>query len=263
MASRRDQMCALVAALLLATAHAWHDGSAGRVSWDLGCDFHGHDLINQQAASEHCGGICTIVDGCTHWTWTAYLGGTCWLKQGREGQAYASTVSNCGFVKDKFTVDEVNGVDFDTGALRKSSNDDGLSAEDAASMLQVLNFYRVAYNKPRLALDARLVLAANEMVKACPPSLPPATNTELHQEPSAERFGFHDQVFALLSTRASNTSIAEALSTWGNVSDAVSTPLLNANTTIVGFARRSNTNCKLQAATTEQASTDVWTVLLA
>jgi hypothetical protein len=197
-----------------------------------------------------------------HWTWTAYLGGTCWLKQGRMSQTYVSAVSNCGFVKDKFTVDEVNGIDFDTSVpTTKSGNGDGLSAVDAASVLQVLSFYRVAYNKPRLMLDARLVLAANEMVKACPPSS--AHNAELHQESSAERFGFHDRVFTLLSVRASNTSIADVLSAWGDVSNTASTPLLKSNTTVVGFARHSSTDCKLKEASTERASTDVWVVLLA
>ncbi|CAF0989411.1 unnamed protein product [Didymodactylos carnosus] len=48
----------------------------------MSCDFHGNDLSNVQISSELCGGKCAATDGCTHFTWTNWNGGTCWMKQG-------------------------------------------------------------------------------------------------------------------------------------------------------------------------------------
>jgi PAN domain len=51
-------------------------------NWALGCDFHGNDLTNVQIRGEDCGGKCAQTSGCTHFTWTTYNGGTCWMKSG-------------------------------------------------------------------------------------------------------------------------------------------------------------------------------------
>lgn len=50
-------------------------------NWALGCDFRGNDLTNAQTKGEDCGGRCAYTQGCTHFTWTSYNGGTCWMKQ--------------------------------------------------------------------------------------------------------------------------------------------------------------------------------------
>lgn len=50
-------------------------------NWALNCDFSGNDLTNVQCRGEDCGGRCASTPGCTHFTWTNYNGGTCWMKK--------------------------------------------------------------------------------------------------------------------------------------------------------------------------------------
>jgi len=51
-------------------------------NWATGCDFTGNDLSNVQIRGEDCGGKCAETSGCTHFTWTTFNGGTCWMKKG-------------------------------------------------------------------------------------------------------------------------------------------------------------------------------------
>ena len=51
-------------------------------NWAMSCDFRGNDLSNVRIAAELCGGKCEKTQGCTHFTWTRYKGGTCWMKKG-------------------------------------------------------------------------------------------------------------------------------------------------------------------------------------
>ncbi|CAF3435748.1 unnamed protein product [Rotaria socialis] len=51
-------------------------------NWALSCDFPGNDMSNVQISGEDCGGLCANTSNCTHFTWTTYLNGTCWLKSG-------------------------------------------------------------------------------------------------------------------------------------------------------------------------------------
>ena len=50
--------------------------------WAFACDFHGGDLTNAQIKGEDCGGTCASTSDCTHFTWTTFNGGTCWMKSG-------------------------------------------------------------------------------------------------------------------------------------------------------------------------------------
>eukprot|EP00731_Ephydatia_muelleri_P007573 Em0003g1821a len=71
-------------------------------NWAFGCDFRNNDLSNVQISGELCGGKCAATGGCTHFTWTTFNGGTCWMKSGTVSQTDAfetgdqSTV--CGVV---------------------------------------------------------------------------------------------------------------------------------------------------------------------
>lgn len=49
-------------------------------NWALGCDFRGNDLSNARTSGENCGGLCASTSGCTHFAWTNYNSGTCWMK---------------------------------------------------------------------------------------------------------------------------------------------------------------------------------------
>jgi len=50
-------------------------------NWALNCDFPGNNLKNVAVRGEDCGGRCATTSGCTHFTWTDYNGGTCWMKK--------------------------------------------------------------------------------------------------------------------------------------------------------------------------------------
>ncbi|KAG4078478.1 hypothetical protein HA402_009190 [Bradysia odoriphaga] len=49
--------------------------------WAMWCDFTGNDLTSVQTRGEDCGPQCILTPGCTHFTWTNYNGGTCWMKK--------------------------------------------------------------------------------------------------------------------------------------------------------------------------------------
>ena len=69
----------------------------------MACDFRGNDLKNVQIRGEDCGGECSRTNGCTHFSWTPWKGGTCWLKKGSVSKKNAVASSDaktvCGVVK--------------------------------------------------------------------------------------------------------------------------------------------------------------------
>jgi hypothetical protein len=67
-------------------------------NWAFSCDFHGNDLSNAKIRGEDCGGRCASTPGCTHFTWTNYEGGTCWMKQGGATKNNAFKTDNAGSV---------------------------------------------------------------------------------------------------------------------------------------------------------------------
>lgn len=265
----------LLLALHLHAAHAWRPGSDGRVKWEPRCDFQGHDLLNQQAPGDKCGAICEHVLHCSHWTWTPYLNGTCWLKSGASNRVYASAGVDCGFVVARFKIDTSAGFDLGTGVTSDDSGaDNALSIADADAVLRVLNLLRFAHGQPRLDIDARLVLAAKELVQGCPSmhaDANAATET-VASLPIAARLGFHGTVHQLSLVAPSTSTVAEVFSGWGKEdAHGSASSLLNSDTTIVGFAARHNTTCS--AATSEVTAstssadhkvlTTVYSVLLA
>jgi hypothetical protein len=71
-------------------------------NWAFSCDFKGNDLTNVEVHSEDCGGRCAQTSGCTHFTWTQWNGGTCWMKYGSISKNDAVSISDpnavCGVV---------------------------------------------------------------------------------------------------------------------------------------------------------------------
>ncbi|KAJ6650056.1 Limulus clotting factor C, partial [Pseudolycoriella hygida] len=61
--------------------------------WAFGCDFHENDIINVKGSSKECHENCLATVGCTHFSWTDFDGGTCWLKGNSVGknEAYVSS----------------------------------------------------------------------------------------------------------------------------------------------------------------------------
>ena len=51
-------------------------------NWAFACDFIGNDLSNSRVPGKDCGNLCAKTSQCTHFTWTTYNGGTCWMKSG-------------------------------------------------------------------------------------------------------------------------------------------------------------------------------------
>ena len=82
----------------------WRDGSNG-VVWALACDFPGNDLSSAHVAGEQCGDTCINTSGCTHFAWSDYEGGTCWMKSGSvkksDAKANDNTQMVCGIVPMK------------------------------------------------------------------------------------------------------------------------------------------------------------------
>lgn len=73
-------------------------------NWALNCDFPGNDLSSAQTRGEDCGGRCASTSGCTHFTWTDYNGGTCWMKTNSVSKANAvnkyDSSAVCGVIND-------------------------------------------------------------------------------------------------------------------------------------------------------------------
>ena len=63
----------------------------------MGCDWNGNDFSNLKTGGEDCGPLCERTPECSHFTWTDYNGGTCWMKKGKVKKSDAIT-SNSYFV---------------------------------------------------------------------------------------------------------------------------------------------------------------------
>ncbi|CAF1050459.1 unnamed protein product [Rotaria sordida] len=73
-------------------------------NWAMACDFNNNDLSSVQTKPELCGPQCAATAGCTHFTWSNWNGGTCWMKKGpiSKSDAVPSTDSSmvCGVLSD-------------------------------------------------------------------------------------------------------------------------------------------------------------------
>ncbi|KAJ3136781.1 hypothetical protein HK100_001285 [Physocladia obscura] len=78
---------------------SFQSGNNGLVEWALGCDWTGGDIANVLDTGANCGLDCVNYSGCSHFTWTEYNGGTCWLKNsGASGPvSLSSTGAMCGY----------------------------------------------------------------------------------------------------------------------------------------------------------------------
>ena len=68
------------------------------MNWAFSCDFDNNDLSYVSSPGEKCGPICASTSGCTHFTWTNYQGGTCWMKKGTVSKDSAKLVQDSSFV---------------------------------------------------------------------------------------------------------------------------------------------------------------------
>jgi len=82
-------------ALLCSSAKAvqWQPGD-----WAFACDFRGGDIGNARIRGEDCVGKSAQTSGCTHFTWTTFNGGTCWMKGGSVSKSDAFDTGDQGVV---------------------------------------------------------------------------------------------------------------------------------------------------------------------
>ncbi|CAF1508701.1 unnamed protein product [Adineta ricciae] len=83
-------------------------------NWAFACDFYKNDLTDARIPGEQCGGRCAATSGCTHFTWTTYNGGTCWMKHGHARKENAFSTGDrsmvCGVVEQRSTDRAMYGV---------------------------------------------------------------------------------------------------------------------------------------------------------
>ncbi|KAJ3124225.1 hypothetical protein HK100_011308 [Physocladia obscura] len=86
-----------------AYAFDWQGSVGGMpVTWASGCDWNGPNINSVASDGDYCGMQCLLQSGCTHFTWTDYSGGTCWLKSDSGGSAVdlpSGTNGVCGWVE--------------------------------------------------------------------------------------------------------------------------------------------------------------------
>jgi len=87
------------------------------VQWASACDFNNQDLSSAQVPGEQCGNKCMSTVGCTHFSWTNYQGGTCYMKSGAVQQSDAISNGNtgmiCGIVSSSNTGSKFNCVSYE------------------------------------------------------------------------------------------------------------------------------------------------------
>ncbi|KAJ3115498.1 hypothetical protein HK100_001324 [Physocladia obscura] len=81
------------------TSISFQVGNNGAVQWAMGCDWPNGDIASVIDTGANCGTDCVNYSGCTHFTWTEYNGGTCWLKNSAVGAPVTTTQTDamCGF----------------------------------------------------------------------------------------------------------------------------------------------------------------------
>jgi len=68
-------------------------------NWAMKCDFNNNNasnsiLGNVLSTGANCGGLCYNTRGCTHFAWTLFNGGTCFMKRGQTTKNNAVLISN-------------------------------------------------------------------------------------------------------------------------------------------------------------------------
>jgi hypothetical protein len=79
----------LLQAAFSVNAINWQPGN-----WAMQCDFKANDLSNAKVQADRCGPTCDITTGCTHFVWTSWQGGTCWMKKGAVSKSNAFATSD-------------------------------------------------------------------------------------------------------------------------------------------------------------------------
>ncbi|KAJ3228697.1 hypothetical protein HDU81_005973, partial [Chytriomyces hyalinus] len=87
---------------LAARGVTWNPTGDG-AAWAYSCDWKAGDVANAVVPAAQCGPTCEATSGCTHFTWSNYNGGTCWMKGGSVSPNDAFSIDAkdgvCGYLK--------------------------------------------------------------------------------------------------------------------------------------------------------------------
>jgi hypothetical protein len=101
-------------------------------NWAFSCGFKGNDLSNVRVRGEDCGKKCAQTSGCTHFAWTKWNNGTCWMKYGSVSKkdAYLTGDPNnvCGVIHSTLPTIVSGDTLYDVLATRHSAREAGACA---------------------------------------------------------------------------------------------------------------------------------------
>ncbi|KAE9045061.1 hypothetical protein PR003_g13327 [Phytophthora rubi] len=275
-------VAAVVAMTRSSSAAAFAVGSQGRVMWQNNCDYYGSDIYSVPGIPDICGDLCANDSDCTHWSWTYFKGGTCWLKNGEAASISTYWGAGCGYVIDRFsssdaasadqadqsvqqnadqdqnaqqnadqTIDQASdqesasqaSASSQTSGSTSTSYDNGLTSAETAEMLASINAYRAENGLKALTIDARLVAAANVHSKD---QATHCTMTHDGTDGSKPWDRMEDQGYdwtvAAENVAAGQTSVSAVMTSWWN-SAGHRANILKDDVVNVGFALATNDAC--------------------
>uniref|UniRef100_K3X174 SCP domain-containing protein n=1 Tax=Globisporangium ultimum (strain ATCC 200006 / CBS 805.95 / DAOM BR144) TaxID=431595 RepID=K3X174_GLOUD len=225
------------AAVAASMASAFQVGSQGRVMWENNCDFFGNDRYSVPAIPDACGDLCVNDGGCTHWTWTNWNGGTCWLKQGAASDKVAVYGAGCGYAVGRAADPSANQEN------TNSASGNGLSAADSNQMLNRINTYRQQNGVGALTINARLTAAAaahsNEQASRCTMTHDGADGSQPWERMTDAGYYWSN---AAENVAAGQSTVDAVMTAWWN-SDGHRKNILDPSMKEVGFAKGTNNGC--------------------
>lgn len=229
---------AALAAMVGRSAADYQYGSGNRVMWDNNCDLYGNDLYSVRGIPDVCGDICADDSTCSHWSWSNFNGGTCWLKQSTPGTKRTNQWGiNCGYV-----IGRTGGQQQQQPPAGGSSNN-GLNAVDSQEMLNRINAYRSQNGLSGLTLDQRLTNSANgqsqDQANQCTMTHDSSDGAGL-----GDRITRQGYVWSAIAENvaAGQQTVESAMTSWWN-SAGHRANILSQNAKNVGFAKAVNNGC--------------------
>ncbi|OWZ09206.1 SCP-like extracellular protein [Phytophthora megakarya] len=213
--------------VIVPTTAGFQLSSSGRVKWESNCNYLNNDYRSVNGIPEVCGELCANDIKCTHWTWSNYNNGTCWLKEGLVSTKTTSYGAICGYVVSRST--------------KYSTRE--LSNAEMADMLGQINAFRAQYGLNAVTIDYRLVKAAllHSQDQASHCTMTHAGTTILNMGDRIKAQGY-DYNAAAENVAAGQTSVADVMTSWWN-SPGHRANILNKDVENVGFAMVSNRAC--------------------
>ncbi|GAB9464107.1 Scp-like extracellular protein [Globisporangium polare] len=235
----------LASAVALPTfTSAFQTGSQGRVMWENDCDFYGKDLRTVRGIPDVCGNICAGDNSCSHWTWTTYNGGTCWLKQTSSNTKLQKYGAGCGYVIGRFSLTgSSTNQGVSTPAPAPAASNNGLNVVENQAMLNSVNAYRAQNGLVQLRMDSRLHAASavhsQDQANRCTMTHDGADGSKAWDRMATQGYSWST---AAENVAAGQTSVDQVMTSWWN-SPGHRANILNADVRDVGFGKAVNNGC--------------------